>query len=94
MTETSEKYSALKNYMARFLPIISIVDYFAGTQIKMKKFIKNERNPIYTKLIKKARASEGVNIVKSLVENGFNVSEEETLVFVGKLHVISRQHSN
>lgn len=84
MIEKSMKFAGLENDLANFLPIISIVDYFAGSQVKQKNFIKYERDPVYRNLIKEARASKVPNVVKSLKENGFNLTEDQTLVFTSK----------
>ncbi|KAG2196313.1 hypothetical protein INT47_009308 [Mucor saturninus] len=85
MIETSMKFAGLENDLANFLPVVSVIDYFAGTQAKQKSFIKNRRNPVYRKLIEEARASTSPNVIKSLKENGFNLSEDDTLVFTSDL---------
>ncbi|KAF1806535.1 cytochrome P450 [Mucor lusitanicus] len=85
MVEYTMKLASLDNDLPNFLPALSIVDYFIGTQVKMKNFINNERNPVYSKLIKEAFHKEGPNVVKSLGENGFVLDDEEMLVFMSDL---------
>lgn len=85
MIETSMKFAGLDNDLASFLPAISIIDYFAGKQATQRKFLKNEFHPTFVNIIKEARISEGPNVVKSLVENGFTLSEEDTVVFMSKI---------
>lgn len=76
--------ASLDNDLPNFLPALSVVDYFIGTQVKMKNFTNNERNPVYRELIKEAFNKEGPNVIKSLGENGFVMDEEEMLVFMCK----------
>lgn len=90
MIETSMKFAGLENDLANFLPVVSIIDYFAGTQAKQMSFIKNERDPAYRKLIAEARTSKNPNVIKSLKENGFNLSEDETLVFTSKFVICGK----
>jgi hypothetical protein len=78
------KLASLSNDLPSFLPALSIVDYFVGTQVKMKNFIYNERNPVYKKLIKEAFQKEGPNVIKSLGETGFEMSEDDMIVFMCK----------
>jgi hypothetical protein len=87
IAETSLKYAGTENDLANFLPIISIFDYFAGTQVKLKKFIKTRRDPIYRNLIKEASERDGQNLIKSLDEDGFNLTADEKLVFMCKYYL-------
>lgn len=82
MVEYGMKLAGLENDLANFLPIISIVDYFAGTQLKMKQFVKTKRDPVYKQLIEEAATREGPNLVKSLAEDGFDLSDDEKIVFM------------
>jgi GTP-binding protein EngB required for normal cell division len=84
MVETSIKYAGIENDLANFLPLVSVFDYFAGTQVKMKRFIKKHRDPMYLRLIKEAKVREGPNVVKSLKANGFDFTDDENIVFICK----------
>lgn len=83
--EDSMKLAGIENDLANFLPIVSIVDYFAGTQVKMKHFVKTKVEPTFRKLIREAAQREGSNLVKSLDENGLELSEGEKRVFFCRL---------
>lgn len=72
------------NDLASFLPILSIVDYFAGSQVKMKRFIKTKRDPIFKRLLKEAMSREGSNVVKSLDEQKYDFAEEDKIVLMCK----------
>ncbi|CEP14774.1 hypothetical protein [Parasitella parasitica] len=85
MVEETMKLAGLDNDLPNFLPALSIIDYFVGTQVKMKNFINNKRNPVYKELITEAFKKEGPNVIKSLEENGFEMDEEEILVFLSDL---------
>lgn len=85
MIETGMKFGGLENDLPNFLPVISIIDYLAGTQAKQRHYLKHERDPIYTKLIKDATTRDGPNVIKSLVENGFHFTDEEKLVLMGNI---------
>ncbi|KAL9552676.1 hypothetical protein PS6_004353 [Mucor atramentarius] len=85
VVEVTMKLAALKNDLPSFLPALSIVDYFFGTEAKMKSFINNERNPTYRKLIKEAFKKEGPNVIKSIGENGYVMDEDDMVVFMSDL---------
>lgn len=91
MIEQSMKYAGIENDLANFLPILSIVDYFAGSQATQKKFIKTQRDPIYRQLVEEALTREGPNVVKSLAENGYDFTEDEKIVLTCK-HVAHPIH--
>lgn len=48
----------------------------------MKQFVRTQRDPIYRKLINKAAVQVGPNIIKSLTENGYYLSEYDLIVMV------------
>ncbi|EPB82552.1 hypothetical protein HMPREF1544_10714 [Mucor circinelloides 1006PhL] len=85
VVEVTMKLAALKNDLPSFLPALSIVDYFFGTEAKMKSFINNERNPTYRKLIREAFKKEGPNVIKSIGENGYVMDEDDMVVFMSDL---------
>ncbi|KAI8638928.1 cytochrome P450 [Parasitella parasitica] len=82
LIERTMSLGGLENDLASFLPILSIVDYFAGSQVKMKRFIKTKRDPVFKRLLKEAMQREGPNVVKSLSEQKYNFSEEEKIVLM------------
>lgn len=84
MIETSMKYLALEKDKPNFLPIVSIFDYFAGTEAKMKHFTDTIRNPAFTRCVEEALLQEGPNVVKSLREDGFDLPDEDRLMLLGK----------
>lgn len=53
---------------------------FFGTMADLKNFIKVERDQFFRRIIKDAAITEGPNVVKSFVEDEFNLSDDETLV--------------
>lgn len=91
MIEQSMKYAGIENDLANFLPILSIVDYFAGSQATQKKFIKTQRDPVYRQLVEEALTREGPNVFKSLAENGLDFTEDEKIVLACK-HVPHSTH--
>lgn len=82
--EQAMKNLGLDNDLSNFLPIISLYDYFFGTQVEQKSFIKNERNPFFRKLIQNATTAEGPNVIKSFAEDGFTLSNDDMLVITCK----------
>jgi hypothetical protein len=82
--ELGMKYSGLENDMATFLPVFSIVDYFSSSQATMRNFVKNIRNPAFRKLIREASKKEGPNLIKSLDNEGYDMTEDEKVVFMSK----------
>lgn len=84
LIEASLKYAGLENDLPNFLPAFAIFDYFAGTQRKMGKFIKTRRDPMCKELIEFALQQEGPNVVKSFMENGFDLLEEDLVVMMCK----------
>ncbi|CEP19556.1 hypothetical protein [Parasitella parasitica] len=85
MIETSMKFLSLEKDKPNFLPIVSIIDYFAGTEAKMKHFTDTVRNPAFERFIKEALEKEGPNVVKSLQEDGFDLPDEDRLVLLGDI---------
>lgn len=77
------KNCGLENDLPNFLPIVSIYHYFFGGQAEQRDFIKNKRNPFFRQLIRDAAVAEGPNVIKSLVEDGFKLSNDETLAITG-----------
>lgn len=84
VTEVTMMHVAIENDMPNFLPILSVYDYFFGKQAVQKSFVDKERNPMLRQLIKEAAVAEGPNIIKSFVEDGFDLSEDEKLAISGK----------
>jgi hypothetical protein len=82
LVETTIQYAGLENDLANFLPIVSVFDYFNGSEIKMKSYMKNERDPLFRRLLHQAALKEGPNLVKSLDEDGHDMSEDEKIVFM------------
>ncbi|CAO3651624.1 unnamed protein product [Mucor fragilis] len=82
MIETSMKFLALEKDRPNFLPIVAIFDYFAGTQAKMKHFTDTIRNPAFTRFVEEALQRDGLNAVKSLKEDGFDLPDEDILVLL------------
>lgn len=80
--EKSMKFLALEKDKPNFLPIISIIDYFAGTQAEMKHFTDTVRNPTFKKLIEEALMKEGPNVVKSLQKDGFDLPDKDRHVLL------------
>jgi hypothetical protein len=76
------KYAGLENDLATYLPILSIVNYISSLQAKIQGFIKNVRDPLFRKLIREASEMELPNVVKSLSENGFDMTEDDKVVFM------------
>jgi hypothetical protein len=75
------KFCGYEDDLGNFLPITSMFDRFLGKQVKMRQYI-NERNTVFRKLIEQAKLKEGTNLIKSLEENGCNLSEDDTLVLM------------
>lgn len=87
IVDVTMNHCALENDLTNFLPILSVYDYFFGNQSEQKSFIKNERNPFFRQLVKEAQQAEVPNVVKSLVEDGFVLTDDETMVFTSKLYM-------
>lgn len=85
MIEVIIKYGGIENDLANFLPFMTVVDYLTDSMAKMKSFISDQRDPVYRKLIEEAEHRDGPNVVKSLKENGFEFTDDETLVFMSDL---------
>lgn len=79
-------FGSVTNNLQDYLPVVSIVQYFCGTQSKMKKFIETKRNPIFQKLIEDASETEGINMVKTLDGKSFDLSDEEKVALICKLY--------
>lgn len=84
LIETSMKYAGIENDLANFLPVFSIVDYFAGSEAEQQNFIKTQRDPVFRQFIKEAVNREGPNVVKSLEENGYHFTEDEKMILTCK----------
>ncbi|KAL9541409.1 hypothetical protein MBANPS3_009135 [Mucor bainieri] len=82
LIEETMTLGGLENDLASFLPILSIVDYFAGSQVKMKRFIKTKRDPVFRRLLKEAMSREGPNVVKALEEQKYEFTEEDKIVLM------------
>ncbi|KAL9558852.1 hypothetical protein PS6_001063 [Mucor atramentarius] len=67
--------------LPNFLPFLSFVDRFIGTEAKMRHHIDTKRDPTYRQLIKEARLMQGPNLVKSIDESPFDMTDDELLVF-------------
>lgn len=94
LIEETMTLGGFENDLASFLPILSIVDYFAGSQVKMKRFIKLKRDPVFKRLLKEAMAREGPNVVKSLGEQRFEFTEEDKIVLMCKCIFIYAVHDH
>lgn len=84
VVETITTGMGLENDLPNFLPIVSIYDYFFNSQVEQKEFLKNEHDPHFKKLIKEASKSETPNVIKSLVEDRSDLSDEEILLIACK----------
>ncbi|KAK4514757.1 60S ribosomal protein L26A [Mucor velutinosus] len=82
LIEETMMLGGFENDLASFLPILSIVDYFAGSQVKMKHFIKTKRDPVFKRLLKEAMSRDGPNVVKSLEEQKYEFTEEDKIVLM------------
>lgn len=83
MILTSMKLAGIENDLPNFLPILSIFDYISGSQkATMEKFIKEQRNPIFTQLIEDAEKSDRPNVLHYLKANGFDFTLEEKIVLM------------
>lgn len=82
LVQRSIKFAGTEDDMANFLPVFSFVDYFSGNQLKMKKFIDEEYSPKLLSLVREAEATQGNNIVKSILEEGFEMTEDEKVCFM------------
>lgn len=82
MINTSMEFAGLKNDWPNFLPALSFVDSFTGIQDKMKRFINEQLSPTVKKFIQEATKNNKPNIVKSLEENGYVLSEDEKVVLM------------
>ncbi|KAI8356725.1 cytochrome P450 [Choanephora cucurbitarum] len=81
IAERSLKNHGPENDMSSFLPILKIVDLFTGRQNKWKKFINEDRDPAFRRLIAEALLQEKPNLINSITSNGFEMDEEEIIVF-------------
>lgn len=84
IVETSMELAAAANDLASFVPLLAPVDYFAGSQAKMKKFTDTKLSPTFKKLVKEARSKDTENLVKTLDASDFNLEEDELLVIMCK----------
>lgn len=82
------KNCGLENDLPNFLPIVSVYNYFFGGQAEQRDFIQNKRNPFFRQLIRDAAVAEGPNVIKSLVEDGFKLSNDETLAITGTYEIL------
>ncbi|GAN11298.1 ribosomal protein S1 [Mucor ambiguus] len=82
LIEETMTLGGFENDLASFLPILSIVDFFGGSQVKMKHFIKKKRDPVFKRLLKEAMSREGPNVVKSLEEQKYEFTEEDKIVLM------------
>ncbi|KAI8090424.1 cytochrome P450 [Thamnidium elegans] len=85
IVEHNIKNGAWERDLSNFVPIFSVYDYFFGTLADQKSFITIERDPFFRRIIKDAAVTEGPNVIKSLVEDEFNLSDDETLVLTSDL---------
>lgn len=90
------KYLGVDYDLANYLPIFTVYDYFKGIRKMLKNFLNKTRDPIFRSLIEEAHHTDVPNLVKYLKENGYNLSEEETIVisckcffFFKKYHLTS-----
>ncbi|KAI7896201.1 cytochrome P450 [Mucor mucedo] len=79
------KLSGVDYDLANYLPIFAIYDYFKGVRSILKRFLKERRDPLFRGLIDDAYHTDGPNLVKYLKENGYDLSEEETMVIFSDL---------
>ncbi|KAI9274022.1 cytochrome P450 [Helicostylum pulchrum] len=85
IVEHNIKNAAWESDTSNFIPIFSVYEYFFGTLADQKNFIKIERDPFFRRIIKDATITEGPNVIKSFVEDEFNLSEDEILVLTSDL---------
>ncbi|KAL9545710.1 hypothetical protein MBANPS3_007016 [Mucor bainieri] len=81
MNKENMVLAGFQNDLPNFLPFLSFVDKLMGVQAKMRHHIDSKRDPAYRQLIKEARAMEGPNLVKSIDESQFDMTDDELLVF-------------
>lgn len=78
--EFNIKNSAWENDLSNFLPILSVYEYFFGTLAEQKTFIRDERDPFFTRVVEDSDIIERPNVLKSLAEAGFDLSFNENFV--------------
>ncbi|GAA5808616.1 hypothetical protein MFLAVUS_002008 [Mucor flavus] len=83
--EFNIKNSAWENDLSNFLPILSVYEYFFGTLAEQKTFIRDERDPFFTRVVEDSDIIEGPNVLKSLAEAGFDLSFNEKLVLASDI---------
>lgn len=81
------KFAGVANDVSSFLPILSIMDFLVRKERNMRNFIKNERDPLYKRLIKEALESDKDCLLKSL----YKLKEEYELDDTGILITISKR---
>jgi hypothetical protein len=82
LVQRAMKFAGTEDDMANFLPVFSMLDYFSGIQLKMRKFMDDEYTPKFRSMVREAEASRENNIVKSILEEGFEMTEEEKICFM------------
>lgn len=81
----SMKFAGLENDLPNFLPVLSFVDHLTGIKGKMKDFVENKRDPAMKKFIQEASTSDRPNMIRSFIENGHAIPEDELIVLLCKL---------
>lgn len=88
LVEDSIKYLAIELDYTNFLPYLSGLDFLTGGTIrKMKALMKKKRSPLFKQYIKETESKEGHNFVKALNESGYDLNEDEKLVFLCRLDI-------
>lgn len=94
LVQRAIKFAGTEDDMANFLPVFSMVDYFSGNQHRMRKFMDEEYTPKFRSMVREAESSKEYNIVKSILEEGFEMSEDEKICFMCNVSIVCRSYSH
>ncbi|KAI8367441.1 cytochrome P450 [Choanephora cucurbitarum] len=84
MVERSAGYAGLDQDLPNFLPILSLFKSVFNKTKQWARYVNEERDPAFKKLIEEAYEQEGPNVVKMLDE--FDMDLEEKIIFMSDLH--------
>ena len=94
MVERSAGYAGLDQDLPNFLPILSLFKSVFNKTKQWARYVNEERDPAFKKLIEEAYEQEGPNVVKMLDE--FDMDLEEKIIFMCKLieyvTALSKEH--
>jgi hypothetical protein len=84
LIEETMKIAGPEKDLTNFFPFLVMFEFLSNTQLKLKDFIFKKRDPIFRELVREAIHIEGPNVIKSLDENGFKLTEDEKIPFTCK----------